>query len=240
MRTIAALLSPILWTSLVLAAPLKDQEKPLPAPTEEQYATSINNLKHLGLGVHNYHDVNSKMPSNRFLEKKPALSWRVHLLPYLEEEALYREFKLNEPWDSEHNKKLIAKIPKVYQPVRGRFKKGETFYQMFNGEQCILRPDGSATALQGITDGTSNTFLIVEAYKPVVWTQPDDILYKSDSETAPKLGGMFDGYFNAVMGDGAVYRMPKNINDETLRRLIEPNDGKLVDLRKVIDEAKQK
>src|SRR5262249_51556565 len=75
-----------------------------------------NNLKEMALAMHNYHDVNGKFPPAAICDKqgKPLLSWRVAILPYVEQDNLYKQFKLDEPWDSEHNKKLIAQMPKVY------------------------------------------------------------------------------------------------------------------------------
>ncbi|HMC89933.1 MAG TPA: DUF1559 domain-containing protein, partial [Gemmataceae bacterium] len=72
-----------------------------------------NNLKQLGLALHNYHDTYGRFPAVANFDKdgKPLLSWRVHLLPFLDEGQLYREFHLNEPWDSAHNKKLVSRLP---------------------------------------------------------------------------------------------------------------------------------
>ena len=77
----------------------------------------MNNLKQIGLAMHNYHDVHRTLPPAYHADAsdRPLLSWRVLILPYLEQDALYREFHLNEPWDSDHNKKLIERIPAVYQ-----------------------------------------------------------------------------------------------------------------------------
>ena len=78
-------------------------------------AQSMNNLKQFALAMHNYHDTNGKFPAASSFDKdgKPLLSWRVHVLPYLEQAELYKQFHLDEPWDSEHNKKLIEKMPNV-------------------------------------------------------------------------------------------------------------------------------
>ena len=77
---------------------------------------SINNLKQIGLCLHNYHEKYGHLPvTTNFDDKdKPLVSWRVHILPYLEQEALYRQFKLDEPWDSEHNRKLIPLMPQTW------------------------------------------------------------------------------------------------------------------------------
>jgi hypothetical protein len=66
---------------------------------------STNNLKQLILGLLNYESANGHFPPHASYspDGKPLLSWRVHILPYLEEQALYSQFRLDEPWDSEHN-----------------------------------------------------------------------------------------------------------------------------------------
>src|SRR5207253_9743746 len=73
------------------------------------------------------------MPAQPSFKGRALLSWRVALLPFLEQDALFREFKLNEPWDSPHNKKLLAKMPKVYGPIAGKGQSDSTYYQLFVG-----------------------------------------------------------------------------------------------------------
>ena len=78
-------------------------------------ANSSNNLKQIGLGMHNYHDQNNKLPPPYLKTKdgKPGLSWRV-ILPYIEQDFLYRQFKLDEPWDSPKNLALLNQMPQTY------------------------------------------------------------------------------------------------------------------------------
>jgi hypothetical protein len=93
-----------------------------PTPAEKQ--RDQNNLKQLGLACHNYLSATNHFPRNiTDKDGKLLLSWRVAILPYIEEEALYKQFKLDEPWDSEQNKKLSEKMPKVFAPVRGKVEK---------------------------------------------------------------------------------------------------------------------
>ncbi len=82
---------------------------------------SQNNLKQIGLAMHNYHATNNMLPPHATYDKngKPLLSWRVFILPYIEQQDLYKQFHLDEPWDSEHNKKLLAKMPVIYAFSRG-------------------------------------------------------------------------------------------------------------------------
>ena len=221
------------------APAVKPKAEPLGPITEEQLARSVNNLKQIALAWHNYHDTLSCFPCNEVSKdgKTVLLSWRVQILPYIEEGDLYREFKLDEPWDSEHNKKLIDKMPRLYAPVRGKADPGMTFYQVFTGKHGLIK-SGEQRTLASVTDGLSNTFMCVEAGRPVVWTKPDDPVF--DGKDVPALGGMFDGRFHAAMADGAVRRFKKGVDPETLRRLIDPQDGQVVDKEAAEDRGDEK
>jgi hypothetical protein len=155
----------------------------------------------------------------------------------LDAEDLYKQFKLDEPWDSDHNKKLIDKIPDIYVPVRGKADKGMTFYQVFTGKHGLFRP-GTRPTIATMPDGSSNTFLVAEAAKPVTWTRPADMEF--DGKTVPVLGGMFDGRFHAAMGDGSVFRFRNNVDANILKLLMDPADGMVLprDFGIDVDEKK--
>jgi hypothetical protein len=206
-------------------------------------AQSSNNLKQLALAMHNYHDAYGAMPANASYNKdgKALLSWRVAILPFIEEAALYKEFKLDEAWDSPHNKKLLKRIPKVYASVAGKAKVPYgTFYQVFTGPNtpfnpAAIRPGPVSLGprFASFIDGTSNTLLIVEADEAVPWSKPDDIAY-DPKKPVPKLGGQFaDGFF-AAFADGSVRFLRKDGDAETMRNLINPADGNVIDLSKVL------
>jgi hypothetical protein len=96
------------------------------------------NLKQLGTALHAYHDKFGHFPpaASYDLQGKPLLSWRVHLLPFLGEDKLYQEFHLNEPWDSDHNKKLLSRMPAVYRtPDYQLDDQYITYYQVFVSER---------------------------------------------------------------------------------------------------------
>ena len=192
-------------------------------------AQSTNNLKQIALAMHGYHDVNRHFPPQALYspDGKPLLSWRVLILPYLAQEDLYKEFHLDEPWDSEHNKKLLAKMPKTYAlPGREKKEPTETYYQGFAGKGAFF--DGKqGTAIQNITDGTSNTIMVVEAAKAVPWTKPEDLPFDPD-KPLPKLGGHFGNIFNAAFCDGSVRAVSRNVKDETLKALITIAGGEVV------------
>jgi uncharacterized protein (TIGR03067 family) len=195
---------------------------------------SANNLKIIGVAMHNYLDSNrGSFPPAAIYSKdgKPLLSWRVAILPYLEQGQLYKEFKLDEPWDSPHNRKLLEKMPKVYAPVAGDAKEYWTFYRVFTGPGTIFEGT-KGTRITAITDGTSNTILVVEAGEAVPWTKPDELPYDA-SKPLPKLGGMFKDGFNALFADAAVRFIRAKADPQILRLAITRNDGKVLDLEKL-------
>ncbi|HEY8506695.1 MAG TPA: DUF1559 domain-containing protein [Gemmataceae bacterium] len=192
---------------------------------------SQNNLKQIGLAIHNYHDVNGHLPANVVgKDGKVLLSWRVLLLPYLEQEELYKQFKLDEPWDSEHNRKLVEKMPEVFRsPVQDRKLVGKTTYLAPVGKDTIF--PGEPIRIQDISDGTSNTIMVVEASDPraVIWTRPDDLPVGGDDPLPDLTGHYMDG-FNALFGDGSVRFVSASIDPKTLRALFTRNGGEVTEI----------
>jgi prepilin-type processing-associated H-X9-DG protein len=190
---------------------------------------SANNLKQIGVAMHSYLDSTGSFPAHAVFDKdgKPLLSWRVLLLPYVEQDALYKEFKLNEPWDSPHNKKLLEKMPKLYaDPLMKADKPYTTFYQGFVGAGAFFEGK-KGIGIRDITDGTSNTLMIVQAGSAVPWTKPEDLPFKPGAQL-PKLGGTANG-FNALFADGSVRFFSKSTSEKTLRAVITRNGGEVID-----------
>ncbi|AMV28274.1 hypothetical protein VT84_27975 [Gemmata sp. SH-PL17] len=203
-------------------------------PTKKELETSQNNLKQIMLAVINSSDANNgRMPMNiTDKDGRPLLSWRVAILPYIEQDNLYKAFKLDEPWDSDHNKKLIEKMPKLYAPVRVKAKAGETFYQTFFGEGALYGSKNAPTFPASITDGTVNTVFVVEAGDPVIWSRPVDLPF-AEKRPLPKLGGLFDGDFHVGMCDGSVMRFKKDYDLDEMIKAIMPADGNVIDFGKL-------
>jgi hypothetical protein len=193
----------------------------------------LNNLKQLSFGMLASTAKNhGKLPAAAIYSKdgRPLLSWRVAILPYVEEQKLYEKFHLDEPWDSPNNKPLIVKMPKVFaDPAGDEASEGRTRY---------LVPTGKGTMFEGqagiheneVSDGLQNTLMIVAVAsdKAVVWTKPDDLTI---DEEKPMLGigDLPAEGLAAAFGDGAVRVIKKSVDSETLRRLFIRNDGKVVD-----------
>ena len=221
---------------LALVAPAAADDQTKQATEPEARKLSTHNLKQLALAAHNFHDTNNRMPPWAIHGKdgKPLLSWRVAVLPYLGKDAeeLYKQFKLDEPWDSDHNKKLIEKMPRVFKHPRAGDKPGLTRYQGFVGSGMALDPDPRVrVSLAGtFKDGTSNTLLYAEAAEAVEWTKPADMTYDA-KKPLPKL---YDGWKDkgcvTAFADGYVRFIKAATAEETLRALITPSGGEVVQL----------
>lgn len=197
---------------------------------------TANHLKQIGLALHNYHDAMAQLPIHGTAAPgeptKPLLSWRVAILPYIEQDNLYRQFKLDEPWDSEHNKKLIPLMPQIYSSLSKDAPPGHTYWQQLVGPGGV-RP-GSRWSFVRFTDGTANTAAVVEAAEPVVWTKPADV--DVPKEFAPgalkaKCAGQFKGGFFVFMWDGSVAVARDDADETALKLLFCPDDGQILDNR---------
>jgi hypothetical protein len=184
-------------------------------------AMSINNLKQMGLAMHNYHDKNKHFPLPAILgaEKKPLLSWRVQLLPIFEQYELYKQFHLDEPWDSEHNRKLIDQMPAVFKHPLSKKENGYTNYVLPVGNGVGFESE-TPTKFKDLKDGSSNTIMIVEVDDDhaVIWTKPDDLTFDPENP-ANGLGRFFKDRFNTAFFDGSVHNLKLDIPAKTLRAL---------------------
>ncbi len=196
---------------------------------------SMNNMKQIGLALHNYHDVYNSFPARASVDKdgKRLLSWRVYVLPFIEETALYDKFHLDEAWDSPHNRGLIAQMPKVYLSPNSVAEPGKTVY-LGNASKSGIFSDAakkddprqsvtSGTRINRILDGTSNTIMLVEAddAAAVVWTKPDDLEFDPEKAIqAQGLGGMRPGGFLALFADGSVRFISAFVDQNILARYL--------------------
>lgn len=190
-----------------------------------------NNLKQIGLALHNYESAHGAFPAAAITHKegKPLLSWRVELLPFLGEKELYDQFNRLEPWDSPHNRKLLQSRPAVYAcPTHPGLNRSETTYRGFVGNGAFWNPTGQ-NRLVGITDGTSNTIAVVEASEAVPWTKPDDIRFDvKQAEELVGAGSFHPGGFNVLFGDASVRFLPLSIAPEVFRALITRDGGEAI------------
>jgi hypothetical protein len=242
------------------------------ARASAQRAVSMNNLKQIGLAFHNYHAQYDRFPSPTMFggqSGKVPYSWRVALLPLLDQQELYNQYNFNEPWDGPTNRALLDKMPAVYAypGLDGRpSSTTESAYFVLTGPGTALSTDSptsgagmaaemgagivaganagenapparGATAppaptvpqLSLITDGTSNTLLVVEAKRAIPWTKPEDIPFAPD-QPLPKLGGFALRGFDALFCDGSVRFIMDSIDENVLRALITRAGGEIISL----------
>jgi hypothetical protein len=193
-------------------------------------SVSSNNLKQIALAMHIYHDAHGAFPPAAVCDKdaQPLLSWRVLILPYIEEDELYKQFKLDEPWDSEHNKKLLPKMPKVYA-IPGKTQPGDTdtHYRVFVGKGAAFEWI-MGTKLLSITDGTSNTLLAVTAAEAVPWTKPDELDFDPEKDMTKLIGAVVNGKVQVAMCDGSVRTWAKIPDRKTLNALVTRAGGEVI------------
>jgi prepilin-type processing-associated H-X9-DG protein len=196
-------------------------------------AQCTNNLKQIGLAMHNYHEANARLPAAAITDKngRPLLSWRVAMLPYLESNSLYSQFHLDEPWDSPHNLSLFEAMPLVYAcPSDKTLKPGMTGYQAVIGSNTAFTPDFTPLKFEDFTDGLAWTLLVGESRRLVPWTKPEDLPLDMN---LPLSGlGSHHGYhnngLNALFADGSVRFLKSSITPSTLGALLTRNGKEVV------------
>lgn len=194
-------------------------------------ASDKNNLKQIGVAMHNFHDVYKHLPVagesiKTDKDGKPLLSWRVHILPLMDEQELYEQFELDEPWDSEHNKELIQFIPQVYV-MQGGPEDGKTMIQAPVGEGSIFGGN-TKVGFRNVTDGTSNTIMVAvtKPEKAVPWTMPTDWEVNAKDPAADLQPGRRG--FMVLFADGSVHDIKVGLAPATWALLINRMDGMVI------------
>jgi prepilin-type processing-associated H-X9-DG protein len=192
-----------------------------------------NNLKQIGLALHMYHDTNKTLPERVTLasDGTPGLSWRVSILPFLEESLLHKKFRLDESWNSPHNLQFANDRPDLYAcPSAKRRLKSESDYYAIGGPDSCL-PDSGAVTLEDIAgaDGTSNTVMVVESHTfNATWSEPRDLdpattSWKINQPNAPSSG--HNGGSMVLFADASTRFMSEKIDPQVVKQLANRRDG---------------
>ncbi len=192
-----------------------------------------NNLKQLAIALHAHHDAYNAFPAPAVADKKgkPLLSWRVAVLPFIEQGALFTRFKMDEAWDSDHNRKALQdnRMPAVFA-LPGVTLPGdkETYFRVFVGNGAAFEPL-KPLKFNAFTDGTSNTILVATAATSVPWTKPDELAFdpKGDMKKLLLMDG--DGC-NVLFADGSARFLKKTLDEVTLKALITRGGGEVINL----------
>ncbi len=180
-----------------------------------------NDLKQMGFAMHNFASATNVLPTAATWDKskeRPLLSWRVSILPFIEEQALYGEFHWDEPWDSPHNLRLLPRMPAIYagHVENDPTKPFHTHFRVFTGKDTAFDGKMGLTLGPDFPEGSENTIMIVEATEAVIWTKPDELIYDS-REPLPPLGFRSQKYFLAVMVDGRAIVIDRNVPEADIR-----------------------
>jgi RNA polymerase sigma-70 factor (ECF subfamily) len=226
------------WVSTLERVPAAKEDEA--AKLHRTRLRSGSQLHRVMTALHDYHDKHNQFPGPALTDAagKPLLSWRVALLPFLGEKQLYDAFHLDEPWDSEHNRKLLPRLPKVYASLgkAPRTPHG-TFVQAVVGPDCVFEVGRHNHLINDIPDGTSQTIALVLAGEAVPWTKPADVDYSADKPLPSFVGGVLDdGLLSFATADAAVYLM-SNVLDEEKERIFRAaltrNGGEVIELEKL-------
>jgi hypothetical protein len=195
--------------------------------------SSSNNLKQIALACMNYESAYGHLPNDiTDANGKPILSWRVAILPFIEQGNLYNQFNLTEPWDSPNNKHLSKTMIKTYVSPQGGGGNlaGKTHYQGFVGPDTLFEP-GKKIKLTDITDGTSNTILVVETADAVDWAKPGGIPF-DQKKALPTLSSITEnGIVQVALCDGSVRSLNlKTVREQTIKDAITKSDGNVLGL----------
>ncbi len=216
---------------------------------------SSNNLRQIGLALHNFHDVYESLPPAVVYgpDGKPWHSWRVLILPFIDAQGVYDRYRFDEPWDGPNNRKLLAEIPSVYQdPIYGKTDDYFTHYAAVTGKRTAFPKEGlkmtkktdgplvNLTKSEGVTsfakilDGTSYSLVVglVSPDRKIPWMKPKDVLVDKDfaglgEETSfsAPYGTRGSPATIFLFGDASVRTIPANINMKLLRNMLTINDG---------------
>jgi hypothetical protein len=233
----------IVFTALAWSAPAPEDKPTLDGEvaaepvkaTEDEAAEHLKisqiNLKQIAIATINYADVNGGQLPRDISDKdgKVLLSWRVLILPYMEQDDLYKKFKLDDPWDSKNNRDLVEKMPDLFSSPRVVVKKkGFTVYQGFAGAGALFEPGKKLRHPASIEDGTSNTIMAVESSMAVPWTKPADLPFDGKKDL-PDFGKAYGAKPLAVLCDGSVRTLNlKKLTPETLKAAITIAGGEVL------------
>jgi type II secretory pathway pseudopilin PulG len=189
---------------------------------------SSNNLKQIGLALHNYLDAYGSFPPAVVTDDNgnALYSGRVLLLPYLEQAALFSEFDLSQPWDSPTNLPISQTAIKVFMDPSNPSQSGQTNYVFVTGPGTMFEA-GQTTRIADITDGTSNTMAMVEAQTTgMSWAQPQELDASQLTGALPP--GNHPGGNLVLMADGSVRTMSNNVSPGTVRAMTTRSGGEAI------------
>lgn len=188
-----------------------------------------NNLKQIGLGLHNYHDMYHSFPPAFIADKdgKPMHSWRILVLQYMteKEQALFKAYRFDEPWNGPNNSRLASQMPEFYRCPSAPQGSPYTNYVVVRGPRTLF-PGAEARRIADAKDGTSNTAMVVESAKAVHWMSPDDMTVDEFLKSARATDGPHAKGFHVLLAEGVHCRfVPADLDERTLNAFLTIDGG---------------
>jgi beta-lactamase regulating signal transducer with metallopeptidase domain len=190
----------------------------------------IEKLGRLAKALNAYHDEHGHYPPAAVVgpDGKTVHSWRVELLPYLGEQELFESYRLDEPWDGEHNKPLVEKTPSIYATSFWS-DKGDADYFVVTGEGTLFDADQPGRR-ESVADAPGETILLLQSRQKVAWTKPVDIETTADHDSVRPFRGHGKGFY-AAFADGTVKFVSKATSAASVRAMFTKAGGDEVKLR---------
>lgn len=205
--------------------------------TAARRSQCTNNLKQIGIALHNYADVYGCLPPSYVADAdgRPMHSWRVLILPYLDERDLYDQYDFNEPWDGPRNRLLAKQVPYCFQCPSDSLLRGTrgTCYLAVTGPQTVW-PGERGVAWDDISDGAGQTLAVVEvAHSSIHWMEPNDLPFTAlnlgvNPPTGLRIGSEHPDVAQVLFCDGTVHALESTISAKTLKALATKSGGETI------------
>ena len=208
-----------------------------------QETQSLNNLRQIALACLNYESAYMRFPGNtsQKMDKddENKFSWRVHILPFIEQNGLYQQIRFDEPWDSDHNKTLMDQMPDIYKSPGSKAAAGMTLYRGFGEGGILGGDDENKIGFGNITDGSSNTILAHEVDEALAtpWMKPECL--ESEEAVMKSIFGKHN-HRNVAMGDGSTHKLPSSTDVKDHMHLAQRADGNIVDINPRRNQRRQR
>ncbi|HVJ84913.1 MAG TPA: DUF1559 domain-containing protein [Caulifigura sp.] len=185
----------------------------------------LDDIKTIAKAMSAYRDKHGKLPPAVLYDPASEVghSWRVALLPELGYQMLYDEYNRNEPWDSDHNRQVLARMPDVYRSSMSPSDSTVAAYFVMVGPTTAFATSDGLSDPE-ITDGWDSLVTVVSARRDIPWTKPADIEF-DDVAPLPELGGFHEGVFHMATASGDGRTVSLKVGATLLKQMINSCDG---------------
>jgi hypothetical protein len=198
-------------------------------------ASCSGNLSQLAAAIHIYCGVYGILPPAHVDDEygRPMHSWRVLILPFINQGGLYAKYNFSEPWDGPSNVKLLSQMPRIFScPTRdaGTTAPTMTSYVVVSSPDTMF-PGPHAIRFDQVTDGLSSTLMLVEVgNSQIPWTKPEDLDLRTMSlqindETHPAISSKHPGGANVEFADRRYRFLRDSVTASQLKSLLTRSGG---------------